>query len=781
MGYALGIDLGTTFTAAAVMRGDRAEVMPLGNHAATVPTMVFLREDDRVLIGDAAERRGVAEPARLAREFKRRLGDTAPIMLDRTPFSADRLLGVMLRQILADVAERQGGDPDVVALTHPANWGEYKVDLLRQAIDAAGVRDAVYLTEPVAAALQYAAGERVEPGEVIAVYDLGGGTFDAAILRKTATGFEVLGRPQGIERLGGIDFDEAVFTHVRKVVGDAVAGLDPSDPNTRAALARLRQECVLAKETLSADSDATVPVLLPNVQTQVRITRAEFEDMIRPILRETVDCLERALKSAGLGAAELKAVLLAGGSSRIPLVADMVRSALNRPVVSDTHPKHAVALGAARFAATAAAGSPAAAPPTVAPVVAPAAAAPVAAPPPPAPAPVAAAPAPPPPPVPPAPVAAAPAAASAVAPTAPMPVTPATAPTRRDNPVVPAPGGPARTGGPQGPAGTQPRKKPAWLWAVAAAAVAAVVVVAVVVLTGGKDDNGTAAGTSTTAQSASDETVNSVSDTNPDNGLGTGTTTTDPEAAALAGLANYVADDFSTASQLVGTFVAQVSAKYVGLVNGDKTFTAADVLADHLQYRDRYGAILVDGGAFDFQFGDARMEGWYLSLVPLPYRTEAEANQWCTDQGLTSEWCFARRFAPPVSGLDNQTCNSDNYCVGIADAHWVNGVLYVSYTVEGFDPQNTGVAGDYHVHFFFSTQDPNTVGVPDNGIWYVWDRADGSGDLVFDGIDDANAGGYGYADGADICITRALHNHELADPFYYYCAPLQALSATVGG
>ena len=359
MGYALGIDLGTTFTAAAVMRGDRAEIMPLGNHAATVPTMVFLREDDRVLIGDAAERRGVAEPARLAREFKRRLGDTAPIMLDRTPFSADRLLGVMLRQILADVAERQGGEPDVVALTHPANWGAYKVDLLHQAIDAAGVRDAVYLTEPVAAALQYAAGERVEPGEVIAVYDLGGGTFDAAILRKTATGFEVLGRPQGIERLGGIDFDEAVFTHVRKVVGDSVAGLDPTDPNTRAALARLRQECVLAKETLSADSDATVPVLLPNVQTQVRITRAEFEDMIRPILRETTECLERALKSAGIGAAELKAVLLAGGSSRIPLVGDMVRGALNRPVVSDTHPKHAVALGAARFAATASATAPA--------------------------------------------------------------------------------------------------------------------------------------------------------------------------------------------------------------------------------------------------------------------------------------------------------------------------------------------------------------------------------------------------------------------------------------
>ncbi|HAP76027.1 MAG TPA: Hsp70 family protein, partial [Acidimicrobiaceae bacterium] len=137
------------------------------------------------------------------------------------------------------------------------------------------------------------------------------------------------------------------------VVGDAIAGLDSADPSTRVALARLRQECVLAKETLSADSDATVPVLLPNVQTQVRITRAEFEDMVRPIVRETIESLQRALESAGVKATDLKAVLLAGGSSRIPLAADMVRNAMGRPVASDTHPKHAVALGAARFAAAA--------------------------------------------------------------------------------------------------------------------------------------------------------------------------------------------------------------------------------------------------------------------------------------------------------------------------------------------------------------------------------------------------------------------------------------------
>jgi len=100
LGYSLGIDLGTTFTAAALVRDERAEVVALGNHAATIPSMVFLREDDNVLIGDAAERRGLQEPARLAREFKRRLGDSAPIMLDRSPFSAERLMAAMLRQIV---------------------------------------------------------------------------------------------------------------------------------------------------------------------------------------------------------------------------------------------------------------------------------------------------------------------------------------------------------------------------------------------------------------------------------------------------------------------------------------------------------------------------------------------------------------------------------------------------------------------------------------------------------------------------------------------------------
>ena len=349
--YALGIDVGTTFTAAATHREGRTEIAALGNHAPPVPSLVFLREDGEILVGDAAERRGMAEPHRLAREFKRRVGDDTPILLAGTPYSAERLIAAILHEVEVTVAAREGGDPSAVAVSHPANWGAFKTDLLRQACGLAGLRDVSLVSEPVAAAVHYSSTERLEPGATVAVYDLGGGTFDAAILRKTGGGFTTLGEPEGIERLGGIDFDAAVFAHVRKALGGVLDDVNGDDPSVRAGLARLRQDCVAAKEALSFDTDATVNVSLPGVQTQVRLTRPEFEAMIRPALLETIAALRRATVSAGVAPTSLSAVLLVGGSSRIPLVAEMVAAELGRPVAVDVHPKHAVALGAALLAA----------------------------------------------------------------------------------------------------------------------------------------------------------------------------------------------------------------------------------------------------------------------------------------------------------------------------------------------------------------------------------------------------------------------------------------------
>jgi len=346
--YALGIDLGTTFTAAAVWRDGRAEIASLGSRAAVIPSVVLLREDETILTGEAASRRGMSEPHRVSREFKRRLGDTTPIILGGVPYSAEQLMAKLLRQVVEEITAREGGAPSRACVSHPANWGPYKRELLEQAVRLADVDLPVtYVTEPEAAAVFYAQQQRVDPGSVVAVYDLGGGTFDAAVLRKTRDGFEILGEPEGIERLGGIDFDAAVFAHVNQALGGKLDELDEDDPAVIAAVARLREECVAAKEVLSTDTDASIPVLLPNLATEVRLTRLEFEAMIRPALHSTIEALRRALRSARVEPEQLHSVLLVGGSSRIPVVAQMVGAELGRPVAVDAHPKHAVALGAA--------------------------------------------------------------------------------------------------------------------------------------------------------------------------------------------------------------------------------------------------------------------------------------------------------------------------------------------------------------------------------------------------------------------------------------------------
>lgn len=347
MGYALGIDLGTTYSAAAVAHDGSADRFPLGNRTATIPSVVCLRADGEVLVGEAAERRALLEPTRTAREFKRRLGDPTPLLLGGTPYGAEALMAYLLEWIVGRVVEQQGSAPDATVLCHPANWGPFKLDLLRQTVQLADIGDVTFVTEPEAAALHYATQERLEPGEVVAVYDFGGGTFDAAVLRYAEDGFELVGTPEGMERIGGIDFDQAVFAHVDAAMGGAVSELDPDDSSAMAAVSRLRDECQLAKEQLSQDTDVDIPVLLPGTQTEVRLTRAEFESMIRPRIGETVRALERAVRSAGVAMDDIAKVLLVGGSSRIPLVGQLVREHTGRPIAVDAHPKFAIAIGAA--------------------------------------------------------------------------------------------------------------------------------------------------------------------------------------------------------------------------------------------------------------------------------------------------------------------------------------------------------------------------------------------------------------------------------------------------
>lgn len=343
----LGVDLGTTWTAAAVHASTGPEAVQLADRTIAMPSVVAI-DQGTVLVGEAAEAHLAQHPAAGAREFKRRLGDSAPYVLDGTPYGAEALMGHLLRHTV-DRAETQVGEAvEELALTHPANWGQFKLDLLREAARLADVEDRiVLLPEPVAAVRHHLALGGIRPGQVVAAFDVGGGTVDVAIVRSTTDGAEVLGRPEGLERLGGVDVDHLVLAHVDAVLDGQLRELDATDPDVRAGVARLRLACVAAKEALSSETETTIPVRLPGLDTEVRMARTELEAALRPRLDDAVGALRRAVGGAGIGEDELEAVVLVGGTSRIPLVGEAVASAVGAPTIPGADPELAIAAGAA--------------------------------------------------------------------------------------------------------------------------------------------------------------------------------------------------------------------------------------------------------------------------------------------------------------------------------------------------------------------------------------------------------------------------------------------------
>jgi Hsp70 protein len=311
--YAAGIDVGTTFSAAATWRDGRAATVALGDRAATVPSVLFLRDDGIMLVGEAAVRRAVAGPQRVVREFKRRIGDAVPVVLGDRRFGAAELTAHVVRWVVDRVTEREGGRPDYAVLTHPASWGQHRLSVLAEAAALAGLPNAGLLPEPVAAGLYYASRQRVPAGSLVAVYDLGGGTFDATLLRKSTTSFEIIGAPRGDDRLGGVDVDQAVLDHVVAAMGDAWPDVAGDDPALLSGLAQVRAAAVDAKEALSSDTHATVPVVLPGCTSEVRLTRPELERMAAPVVLHTVDLVRQTCQSAGVGADQLDACCWSAG------------------------------------------------------------------------------------------------------------------------------------------------------------------------------------------------------------------------------------------------------------------------------------------------------------------------------------------------------------------------------------------------------------------------------------------------------------------------------------
>jgi molecular chaperone DnaK len=356
--YQLGIDFGTTFTAAAVRRAEgpgETEVVPLGGRDG-VPSVLHLARDERVTVGEAAAGLAGIDPTRVVRGLKRRVGDPEPVMLGGHPWSAEELSARLLRWVVDRVAEREGEAPARIALAHPATWSANTLERLAAAL-AGHDLGVTFVAEPRAAAHAVAAG--TAPGDALAIFDVGGGRVDAAVLRRGGTsgdGFAVLGVPEAIADLGGLDIDELVWQHVRASLPDDVQ-----------PVARVRRACTLAKETLSSEPEVVVRIRRGEFRGAVRMERETFEGLIAPHVDRTIDALRRTIASAELEPSDLAALLLVGGSARIPMVARAATEQLGCVPTVHTDPD-LVARGAVLALATVGVDEPAPVPAVCAPV-----------------------------------------------------------------------------------------------------------------------------------------------------------------------------------------------------------------------------------------------------------------------------------------------------------------------------------------------------------------------------------------------------------------------------
>jgi actin-like ATPase involved in cell morphogenesis len=353
VGYTVGVDLGTTYTAAAVADGAGARIVDLAHDRFAIRSLVAPPMDGAAaVVGVEALAIAATQPDRVAREFKRRFGDPTPLIVAGDAWAPEQLTSLLLREVLERVADLEGAAASKVVITHPATWRDHRLSLLRDMANELQIPSMTLITEPVAAAIHYHDRQVDKSGMVpdggnIAVYDLGGGTFDAAILQLSGDTYSIRGEPQGLDWLGGLDFDEVVLNMVKEYVGELFEQLDPADPEAVRAVARLKEECTQAKVGLSYSSSALIPIVLPGHAEQVVVHRSDFEARISELVEQTLDSLEYALHSATIGADDLHSILLVGGSSRVPLIAERLSARLGVRVVVDTHPKQAVAMGAA--------------------------------------------------------------------------------------------------------------------------------------------------------------------------------------------------------------------------------------------------------------------------------------------------------------------------------------------------------------------------------------------------------------------------------------------------
>lgn len=351
MSHIIGIDLGTTFSAAAHIVAGVPQLIALGDERI-MPSVVGTLPNGTLLIGTPARNQQVLYPDQTIRSIKRKMGQNIQVQLGGRRYLPQEISALILREIKQRAEATLGAPVDRAVITVPAFFSDSARQATQEAGELAGLTVERIINEPTAAALAYGL-NRSDERQLVAVYDLGGGTFDVSIIELDSGVVEVRAS-RGNTQLGGDDFDQRLVTYLAERF-EADYGSDPrSDARAHARLLRAAEA---AKIALSTQPFVRVreEFLLTHegkpLHLDVELARIEFEDLIVDLLEGTLESFDAALRDAALSIAELDTVLLVGGSTRIPLVQRMLEEHTQIVPQTAINPDEAVALGAAVQAA----------------------------------------------------------------------------------------------------------------------------------------------------------------------------------------------------------------------------------------------------------------------------------------------------------------------------------------------------------------------------------------------------------------------------------------------
>lgn len=355
MARTVGIDLGTTNSEVAIVENGQARVLPGEDGDLMLPSCVGFSDTGKLLIGRDALRQYAAAPDRTVRSIKRWMGTDHKTTLrvggtessETRDFLPHEISAIILRALKQRAETVIGEEVTQAVITVPAYFTDAQRQATKTAGEIAGLEVLQIINEPTAAALAYDV--RSQETERVLVYDLGGGTFDVSVVEITGEVTEVLAS-HGNNQLGGDDFDRRLQLYLADQFHQTHGVSVPDDPATQARLLRAAEQI---KVTLSSHAFAPVREAFLGgkgktaLHLETEIARADFEAQIRPLLEETLEAIDRALSDAKLKPEDLDRVILVGGSTRIPLVQQMVAVHLGQPPVDGVQPDLCVALGAA--------------------------------------------------------------------------------------------------------------------------------------------------------------------------------------------------------------------------------------------------------------------------------------------------------------------------------------------------------------------------------------------------------------------------------------------------